>query len=114
MKTEIYELPQGRIGIFHSDKNLSFGFLELEENQELNKHSRPVDEELIQIKGISEITLFEETETKTIMLKEGEKIIIPANTEHIHANKMNEKSLTFWKFEGDITEIIDKIREANK
>ncbi len=110
MKEEIYELAQGKIGIFHSDKNLSFGFLELENKQKLDKHSRPVNEELIQIYGTSKIFLFENNETKSIILNKGEKTLIPANIEHIHANELNDISITFWKFEGDITKIINNIR----
>ena len=101
-----YELPQGKIYIGRSDNKLSVGYLELEPHTELDRHSRPVDEELTQIDGVSVIVL----DDKEIILRKGEKLIIPANVKHIHENRSDEKSLTFWSFEGDITNIINKIR----
>jgi len=45
---EVYKLPRGRIFIGPSSEVVSFGFLELNSQQKLDKHNRPVDEELIQ------------------------------------------------------------------
>jgi len=106
---EIKDLPQGRIFLGPSSEEISFGYLELNPNQALSKHNRPVDEELIQINGESVITLF--PEEKKITLNKGDYIKIPANKFHIHENKSSEKCLTLWKFEGDITEIINSIKK---
>ncbi|OGI14509.1 hypothetical protein A3K63_01930 [Candidatus Micrarchaeota archaeon RBG_16_49_10] len=45
---------------------------------------------------------------------EGEDILLPARTKHMHMNKRDGKSLTFWKFEGDMTEVIGEIKRVNK
>lgn len=111
--TEIYQLPQGKITINSCDKNSSIGLLELDPNQALEKHNKPVDEELVQIQGSCVMRLFNDDKlTKEVILNEGDKLIIPANQFHIHSNSFNEKSLTSWKFEGDIVDVIENIRNS--
>lgn len=113
--TEIYRLAQGLIAITHYDRNLSVGVLELEPKQELSRHNRPVDEELVQIYGSSTMKIFEgDNLIKDIVLKKGERVVIPANQYHIHSNPTGEKSITLWKFEGDIVEVIENIRKGCK
>ena len=56
--------------------------------------------------------LFEGENIKEVVLKEGESLVIPANRFHIHSNPNNEKSITLWKFEGNVVEIIENIREG--
>ncbi len=115
MNFEKYNLAQGNIMIAFSDKTLSVGTLEINPKQELAKHNRPVLESLFQIRGRCMIKLFEEDGTvKEVVLNEGDSIDIPQLKFHIHANPFNEPSITFWKASGDITEIINKIRENNK
>ena len=115
MNFEKYDLVQGNIMIAFSDKNLSVGTLELKPNQELEKHNRPVLESLFQIKGKCTMKLFEEDgSVKEIILNEGEEINIPPLKFHIHSNPFDENSITFWKASGDITKIIENIRESSK
>ena len=112
---EIYELPQGKITIIFYDKSLSVGLLELNPKEELAKHDRSVDEELIQIHGSSTIKLFNEEEfLKQIVLKENEKVSIPANQYRVHLNPTDKKSITLWQFKGDILEVIENIRKKFK
>jgi quercetin dioxygenase-like cupin family protein len=113
MSFEKYDLKQGSIMIAFSDKNLSVGTLELNARQELEKHNRPVLESLFQIIGKSVIKLFEADNIKEVVLNKGDSFEIPAGKFHIHSNPFDEVSLTFWKFEGDITKIIDNIRSKN-
>mgnify|MGYP001588871260 CR=1 FL=1 len=113
--TEIYELPQGKITISFCDKNLSIGLLELSPNQALEKHNRPVDEELVQIHGSCVMKLFDGDKlVKEVPLNEGEKLEIPANQFHVHSNPTNGKSITLWKFEGNIVDVIENIRNSFK
>lgn len=115
MNFEKYRLEQGNIMIAFSDKNLSVGTLEINPRQELAKHNRPVLESLFQLKGKCMIKFFDEDKTvKEIVLNEGESIDIQPFKFHIHANPFSETSLTFWKASGDITEIINTIRENSK
>lgn len=104
---EVYKIPQGKLVVSYCDKNLSIGLLELNANQELSKHSRPVDEELFQVYGTSIVKL-----DKEVTLNEGDTIKIAANEEHVHSNPSDKKSITLWKFEGDIVEIINKFRRG--
>jgi quercetin dioxygenase-like cupin family protein len=109
---EIYKLPQGKIIICFSDKNLSIGLLELNPKQKLPRHNRPVAEELLKISGTCKIRLFDEGNmVKEIALAEYGSLEIPANQFHIHVNPTTQRSLTLWKFRGDITKILDEIRE---
>lgn len=112
---EIYELPQGKMIIGFYDKSLSVGLLELNSKQELTRHNRTVNEELVQVSGSSVIKLFEGEElVKQVILKENEKVSIPANQYHVHSNPTDEKSITLWQFEGDILEVIENIRKKFK
>ena len=111
---EIYKLPQGKIIIGSSDKNLSIGLLHLLPQQTLDKHNRPVTEQLVQVSGACVMKLFEgETIVKEVTLNEGDSLVIPANQYHIHSNNTDKPSITLWKFEGDIAEVIKKIKETN-
>ncbi|MBL7169499.1 MAG: hypothetical protein ISS48_00590 [Candidatus Aenigmarchaeota archaeon] len=111
---ECYELPEGKIFIGYSDEKLSIGYLELNSRQQLSKHKRPVDEELIQLEGTSVVRIFKSHSVGEVVLLPATTTTIPANKFHMHINETNQKSLTFWKFEGDITEIIDNIRKKYK
>lgn len=115
MNFEEYKIPQGKILIAFSDKNLSVGALELNPGQELSKHNRPVLESLFQIQGTCIMKFFEENGIiKEVILNKGDSIDIPPFKFHIHSNPSKEISITFWKANGDITEIINKIRKTNK
>ncbi len=115
MGFEFYNIQQGKILIAFSDKNLSVGTLELNPKQGLEKHNRPVLESLFQLKGSCVMKLFEDDGTaKEVVLKEGDSIDIPPSKYHIHSNPYDEISITFWKANGDISEIIDNIRKNNK
>lgn len=113
-KCDIYELPEGRIHIGKSDEKISLGYLELYPSKKLQKHNRPVNEELVQIKGESVITLFNNHSVEEIKLTQGDYLKIPAKKFHIHENRSSDKSLTLWKFEGDIREIINNIINSRK
>jgi quercetin dioxygenase-like cupin family protein len=108
---DIYQLSQGRIFIGPSNTKSSIGYLELNPHQQLDKHNRPAPEELIQIKGNSTMVLFDQEDNpQNIILNQGGYLKIPAHIFHIHSNLNNRKSLTLWKFEGDITNIINHIK----
>ena len=115
MVFEKYKLAQGNIMIAFSDKNLSVGTIELNPKQELLKHNRPVLESLFQLEGKCIIKLFEDYgKVRDVTLNKGDSIDIPPLKFHIHSNPFDENSITFWKASGDITEIINKIRESSK
>lgn len=112
-QTEIYKLPQGLITISHCDKQLSIGLLELNPGQALSRHNRPVDEELVQISGSCTMKMFRgEDLVKRVVLKERERLVILANQDHIHSNPTEERSITLWKFEGNVVDIIESIRQS--
>lgn len=115
MNFEKYNLEQGNIMIAFSDENLSVGTLEINAGKELAKHNRPVLESLFQLDGKCVIKLFEEDGgAKDVILNKGESLDISTQKFHIHANPFDDVSITPWKANGDITEIINKIRESNK
>jgi quercetin dioxygenase-like cupin family protein len=111
--TEIYKLPQGKITVSFCDENLSIGLLDLNPRQALAKHNRPVNEELVQICGSCVIKVFDgDRRLKKVVLSEGEKLVIPAHQFHIHSNPTDRKSITLWKFEGNIVDVIENIRNS--
>lgn len=107
-----YDLPDGVITVSYCDEDMSVGTLTLEPRKELDRHNRPVDEQLLQIKGKGGLRIFEENgEEKEVIFEEGDTFEIPANQDHQHINPSDEESIVMWKFEGDITEIIQDIRD---
>lgn len=115
MNFEKYDIPERYIMIAYSDQNLSVGILEISPGKELSKHNRPVLESLFQIKGKCVMKLFEDDgSVNEVILEEGENTNIPLLKFHIHSNPYEEKSITLWKASGDITEIINKIRNNNE
>ena len=55
-----YDLPDGVIKVSYCNEELSIGTLKLDPGKELDRHNRPVDEELLQIKGKGGLKIFEE------------------------------------------------------
>jgi len=111
---EVYKLPQGKIVFSSIAKDLSTGILCLNPHQELPRHSRPVVEQLVQMVGTCVMKLFEGDLIKEVTLQENDVLTIPANQFHVHSNLTDQISVTMWKFEGDISAVIQKIREDNE
>lgn len=112
---ETYELPQGKIVFSHITKELSTGILALDPHRELPKHNRTVIEQLVQIVGTCVMQLFDGNMlVQEVVLRESDTFTIPANQFHMHKNTTSEASVTMWKFEGDILEVIQNIRDGNE
>ena len=111
-KCQKINLPQGAIYLGPSDENKSVGYLELNPYTSLTLHNRPATEKLTQVKGMSNMVIFNDEKGETNVLKVENTITINPTIWHIHANPYNETSLTYWDFEGDIREIINTIRKG--
>lgn len=113
-KCEVYKIgSQGKIYVERSNKKISTGYLELFPGQRLKRHNRPVIEKLEQLRGTCVMRLFKNPGRKLereVVLEAGDKLLIPARKWHQHANRGRAKSLTYWRFDGDITNIIEAIR----
>jgi len=104
-------LTQGTIYIGHSSKKQSVGFLKLLPNRKLPNHNRPVKEQLKQIKGECVMELYDGDKLlDKRILKEGDELKIPAKQYHVHSNLSSSESLTYWRFDGNITAVIESIR----
>lgn len=83
---------------------------------ELPKHNRPkAFENLKQIAGKCKITVFDlenENESYEKVLDPEDEIRMEKGQYHIHANSFDEKSFTLFKAEGDITDIVQALRES--
>ncbi|MBN2100654.1 cupin domain-containing protein [Candidatus Dojkabacteria bacterium] len=108
---ETFKIPQGEITVLHSDQESSIGLLYLAPGESLDKHNRTVEEELFQIQGQSVYTVFDGDNTKKIILNKGESLILPSGQFHVHGNESREESITFWRFVGDVTDVIQAIRD---
>lgn len=113
---EGYKISDGKVIFYiaHSDKEFSAGILILYPKAELPKHNRPVVERLMQVYGICIMKLYDEQNIREITLRERESLQIPPKQYHIHSNPTSDKSITMWKAEGDITNIIEEIRKNYK
>lgn len=113
LDAEIHQMPQGKIHIVHSDEKFSLGYLELNSQQKLDKICEPVDQEIIQLKGMSSVFVFHDgDEPEEVILHPGDYLILPAQTYYIQSNPSDVVSLSSWKLDGDATETIKEIREA--
>ena len=114
-KIEGYKLPQGRIFVLRSNTYFSAGVLYLAPHKALEKHNRPVAEQLRQVIGSSTIKLFKDNKRiQKVKLNKGNHLVIPANQFHVHSNITSKSSVTIWRFDGNITKIIDDIRNGYK
>lgn len=110
-KLEPIDLDAGTIYILNSDRKTSIGFLRLDPGRSLDRHNRPVEEWLVQVEGVSVVRLYEDRRVvKEAMLKRGDSLLIPANQYHQHTNPNSQESLTSWHFDGDVSEVINKLR----
>lgn len=111
-EADIHQIPEGHIHIVESDKHVSMGYLELNPKVEMQKVMRPLAQEIIQLQGISTVLIFHDgEEPQDVVLHPGDYLRIPAQTYYIHSNQSEENiSLSMWKYEGDVTEMIQEIR----
>ncbi|MEK9178348.1 MAG: cupin domain-containing protein, partial [Patescibacteria group bacterium] len=110
-KFEVLKLTNGRLIISKTGKDLSTGLLHLFPESSLEKHNRPVDEQLIQVRGKSVIELRNGRKINKAELREGDELFIPARQFHTHTNPFDTDSVTAWRFDGDITEVIEELRK---
>lgn len=113
-KFEILKFAKGKIIISKTGKDFSTGLLHLIPKSSLDKHNRPVDEQLIQVFGTCVMRLYNGNNFKEVELKEGDDLLIPAEQFHMHTNPYESDSITSWRFDGDITEIIEGQRKNLK
>ncbi|MFB6294933.1 MAG: cupin domain-containing protein [Candidatus Nanohaloarchaea archaeon] len=112
---EAYRFPEGVISIAACDAEQCIGTLTLHPEESLERHNRPVDEQLLQLHGTSEMELYSGDELEeTVELTPGDTLTIPAGKYHAHTNPGGERSVTVWRFDGDIRGIIEDIREDNE
>lgn len=108
---ELYDLPQGMIAVACCDENRCPGTLELDPHEGLEKHKRPVEEQLIQLHGSCVMKLFDGETVAEVRLDEGDTLDIPADTFHAATDPTDDPSVTMWRFDGDIRSIVEDIRD---
>lgn len=98
----------------HSSEKFTTGVMVIAPEKELQKHNRPLAvENLIQISGKCTMKLFnDDTEFTEHILMPGDYLQIPQGVFHIHANPFKTESITLFRAQGDITEIMKNIRET--
>lgn len=111
---DAYKLDNGVITVAKATQSQSIGTLALNEGAELDRHSRPVDEQLLQIEGTGGVRVFHENSSEEILLKEGDTYVIPDGQEHQHLNMGDGRSVVIWRFDGDILDVIDDISDDNE
>lgn len=115
---EIYESPDGssRFYFSWSDDKLTTGVLVLQPGAALPKHQRPhAIENDVQVIGKCLMTIFDGKDNKKeVEILEGEGVRIPKGQWHIHGNPYDTVSVTLFKAEGDILEVMRLLRETYK
>jgi len=113
----MFEDPKGqaRFCFSHVGKDFSTGVLLLKPDTELPKHNRPhAEENLLQLAGRCQVTLLSESGEveATYELTAGTSVHMKKGQWHIHANPFGEPSITQFYADGDITEVVDNMRET--
>lgn len=115
---EIYETQDGKARFYfsHSDTGHTTGVLVLQPHAALPKHNRPhAVENLTQVSGTCLMNIFDEHDVPNdIELLVGEGVRMPKGQWHIHANPYDEVSVTIFKAEGDIADIVKILKQTTK
>lgn len=115
---EAWETQDGlaRFTFSHSDSEFTTGVLTLQPGVSLPKHNRPHGyESLTQLAGTSTLTVYatEGDIDRIVELEAGDVLRMDKGQWHIHGNESDEVSITFFKLVGDITDIMDVLRQGN-
>lgn len=113
-KFEVLKFKKGKIVIAKTGRDFSTGLLHLHPDSSLEKHNRPVGEQLVQVFGACIMRLYDGENFEEIELKEGDELFIVAKQFHMHTNPFDQDSITAWRFDGDITEVIKGQRKKLK
>jgi hypothetical protein len=109
---DIHQMPEGKIHIVHSDPKFSLGYLSLDPQRKMEQISWSVEQEIIQLKGMSSVQVFHNSDEPTeVVMHPGDYLMIPAQTVYTIDNPNEEVSLTSWKLDGDATEEVNLIRQ---
>ncbi len=111
-KCEKFEIEGWIIYIWESTKEKSVWYLELNPKTSMPIKTRNwFAENLVQVEWSCIITIFDTSIGKNEKLNKWDKLVISADgVWHIHSNPFDKKSLTYWYFEGDVREAIEKMR----
>lgn len=112
---EVWEDPTTKVRFCfsHSDETLTTGVMIIPPKTELPKHNRPLAyENLVQITGKCVMEVFSDNgSSEKHELGPGAALRMEKGQFHIHANPYDEVSYTLFKAEGDITSIVQAVRE---
>jgi hypothetical protein len=112
---EIWEDPSTYVRFYfsHSSPEFTTGVMMIPAETELPKHNRPLAiENLVQISGKCLMTLFDDENNAEEHVLEVDSILsMKLGQYHIHANPYSEASYTLFKAVGDITAIVENVRQ---
>lgn len=115
---EIYEMPEGRgqVIVSFTDKERSIGVMTLNPGKELPVHTRPIDEQLVQLSGLTRLDYYDgDAVVEHVILRPNETTIVSANRLHSHTNPSDtEPSLIMSRFDGDFSEVMAGIKKNNR
>jgi len=113
-KCQKIKIEQGAFYLGESNKEESVGYLELKPHTSLPIHNRVGGiENLIQVDGNCVMIVFDTPSGTNYKLNKGDKLQIePEEVWHIHSNPFDTTSITYWNFEGDIRNVVEKIRKT--
>jgi quercetin dioxygenase-like cupin family protein len=113
---EVWQDPATKVTFYfsHSDENFTTGVMVIPAGAELSKHNRPkAFENLVQVSGKCLMKVFDENDQPTShILEVGDTLRMEKGQFHIHSNPYDEPSVTLFKAEGDITEVVKVVRET--
>lgn len=115
---EIWEDPSTLVRFYfsHSDEEFTTGVMAIPAKTELPKHNRPLAvENLVQVSGKCRMIIFDENDvSEEYILEVGDTLSMEMGQYHIHSNPFTETSVTLFKAVGDITSIVEVVRQSFK
>lgn len=110
---DAWQMPEGTLLIGRLDPFVAQGFMDILPGKILPEQSMPVPGAFKQMAGSSVVIVFEgDNEKEKKEVKAGEVFKIPANTEYSIENPTQEKSVVYWRFDGDITEQMEQLKST--
>ena len=113
---EIWEDPETSVRLIfsYSDTKLTTGIMIIPPKKALPKHNRPLAiENIVQVSGRCLIKVFSEADKATEhILTPGTSLSMRKGQYHIHSNPYDEPSYTLFKADGDITALVQILRET--
>lgn len=108
---DAYEFDGGNLAISELTDVRSSGALTLYAGGSTDRYTRHVSEQLLQVSGSVTLRLFYDEGPEDVTLEEGDHYVVPAGLEHQFSNDSDDASVTLWRYDGDVLDVMDRLTD---